>query len=38
MYRKIKNSRMEVLEDVKHWPHQEKPELFLHYVEDFLND
>lgn len=35
MYQLINNSRIEVLEDVGHFPHLEKPERFAYYVKDF---
>lgn len=35
IYRLIKNSRIEVIEDVGHFPHIENPERFVYYVKDF---
>lgn len=35
MYQLINNSRIEVFEDVGHFPHLEKPERFAYYVKDF---
>lgn len=37
MYRKIPNSKLEILEKVAHFPHLENPQKFLYYVIDFLN-
>lgn len=36
MYQLIKNSRLEVLEGVGHFPHLERPDLFAQYVKDFV--
>lgn len=36
MYRKIPNSKLEILEKVAHFPHLENPKMFLYYVKDFL--
>lgn len=35
MYHLIKNSRIEILEDVGHFPHIENPERFVYWVKDF---
>lgn len=35
MYRLIPNSRIEVIDDVGHFPHLQNPERFLYYVKDF---
>lgn len=35
MYQLIKNSRIEILGNVGHFPHLENPERFVYYVEDF---
>jgi pimeloyl-ACP methyl ester carboxylesterase len=37
MYRKILNSRLEVLEKTAHFPHLENPDKFLYFVQDFIN-
>lgn len=37
MYQLIKNSRIEVLEDVGHFPHLEKSELFVYWVKQFCS-
>lgn len=37
MYRKIPNSKLEILEKVAHFPHLENPSKFLYYVIDFLS-
>lgn len=37
MYRKIKNSRIEIIENVGHFPHLEERGKFLNYVEDFIS-
>ena len=37
MYRKIPNSKLEILEKVAHFPHLENPSKFLYYVTDFLS-
>ena len=36
MYKKIPNSRLEVLENVGHFPHIENPDKFIYFVKDFL--
>ncbi|MDO8429154.1 MAG: alpha/beta hydrolase [Candidatus Daviesbacteria bacterium] len=35
MYQLIANSRLEVIDEIGHFPHLEKPNLFIHYVKDF---
>ncbi len=35
MYRFIKNSRIEIIDDAGHSPHLDKPERFAYYVKDF---
>lgn len=35
MYQLIENSRIEIFDDVGHFPHLEKPERFAYYVKDF---
>ncbi len=35
MYKLIPNSRIEVLEEIGHFPHLENPERFVYYVKDF---
>jgi len=37
MYRKIPNSRLEILDYVAHFPHLENPNKFMYFVKDFLN-
>lgn len=37
MYRKIPNSKLEILDKVSHFPHLENPSKFLYYVIDFLS-
>lgn len=36
MYRKIENSKLEILENTAHFPHIENTQKFLYYVVDFL--
>lgn len=35
MYKKIKNSRLEIIEDAGHFPHLEKPDKFIYFLKDF---
>jgi len=35
LYRLIPNSRLEIIENADHFPHQENPNLFIYYVKDF---
>ena len=37
MYRKIPNSKLEILEGTGHFPHTEKPGKFLYFILDFLS-
>lgn len=37
MYRKIPDSKLEILDKVAHFPHLENPQKFLYYVTDFLS-
>lgn len=37
MYRKIDYSKLEILDNVAHFPHLENPQKFLYYVIDFLS-
>lgn len=37
MYRKIKHSKLEILDNVAHFPHLENPNKFMYFVKDFLN-
>lgn len=37
MYRKIENSRLEIIDGVGHFPHLEERGKFLNYVEDFVS-
>lgn len=36
MYRLIKNAKLEIFENVGHFPHLEAPAKFIHYVKDFV--
>ncbi|KKR51568.1 MAG: hydrolase alpha/beta domain protein [Candidatus Levybacteria bacterium GW2011_GWC1_40_19] len=36
MYRLIKNSRIEVIEEAGHFPHLENPKMFAYYVKEFV--
>lgn len=36
LYQLIKNSDLEILEGIGHFPHLENPKLFAHYVKEFL--
>lgn len=37
MYRKIPDSKLEILDNIAHFPHLENPSKFLYYVTDFLS-
>lgn len=37
MYQKIPNSRLEIIEDIGHFPHIENPQRFLYFIVDFLS-
>ncbi len=37
MFKKIPNSKLEILENTSHFPHTENQKMFLYYVLDFLN-
>lgn len=38
MYRLIPNSRIEVIDEAGHFPHLEKPKIFVHFLKDFCDE